>query len=133
MPTLREVKNRIRSVKNIAQITRALEAVSASRVRRAQARVLASRIYAEKAWEILVNVQAASKNLPLHPVVHYVDSKTSEPTQVADLISAARRRTIEGTSGMRVLNTQLASLRAQGLTAKRTHTHRPWTNQVVVI
>ncbi len=69
MPTLREVKNRIRSVKNIAQITRALEAVSASRVRRAQARVLASRVYAEKAWEILVNVQAASKNLPLHPLL----------------------------------------------------------------
>jgi len=69
VPTLREVKNRIRSVRNIAQITRALEAVSASRVRRAQARVLASRIYAEKAWEILVNVQAASKNLPLHPLL----------------------------------------------------------------
>ena len=51
MPTLREVKNRIRSVRNIAQITRALEAVSASRVRRAQARVFASRAYAEKAWE----------------------------------------------------------------------------------
>ncbi len=69
MPTLREVKNRIRSVKNIAQITRALEAVSASRVRRAQARVLASRAYAEKAWEILINIQAASKNLPLHPLL----------------------------------------------------------------
>lgn len=69
MPTLREVKNRIRSVRNIAQITRALEAVSASRVRRAQARVLASRIYAEKAWEILVNVQAASKSLPLHALL----------------------------------------------------------------
>ena len=69
MPTLREVKNRIRSVRNIAQITRALEAVSASRVRRAQARVLASRAYAEKAWEILINIQAASKNLPLHPLL----------------------------------------------------------------
>ena len=69
MPTLREVKNRIRSVRNIAQITRALEAVSASRVRRAQARVLASRVYAEKAWEILVNIQAASKSLTLHPLL----------------------------------------------------------------
>ena len=69
MPTLREVKNRIRSVRNIAQITRALEAVSASRVRRAQARVFASRAYAEKAWEILINIQAASKNLPLHPLL----------------------------------------------------------------
>ena len=69
MATLREVKNRIRSVKNIAQITRALEAVSASRVRRAQARVLASRAYAEKAWKILINIQAASKSLPLHPLL----------------------------------------------------------------
>ena len=49
MATAREVKKRIRSVKNISQITRALEAVSASRVRKAQARVLASRAFAEKA------------------------------------------------------------------------------------
>lgn len=70
MPTAREVKNRIRSVKNIGQITRALEAVSASRVRRAQARVLASRAYSEKAWEILLNVQSsASKGQALHPLL----------------------------------------------------------------
>ncbi len=69
MATLIEVKNRIRSVKNIAQITRALEAVSASRVRRAQARVMASRAYSEKAWEILLNIQAASQGTPLHPLL----------------------------------------------------------------
>jgi len=70
MPTAREVKKRIRSVKNIAQITRALEAVSASKVRRAQARVLASRVFAEKAWEILLNVQSmGSKGEPLHPLL----------------------------------------------------------------
>lgn len=57
MPPLKEVRNRIKSVKNISQITRALEAVSASRVRKAQARVMASRAFAEKAWEILVNLQ----------------------------------------------------------------------------
>ena len=49
------------------------------------------------------------------------------------LADAVRRRTIEGTPGMHVLNTQLASLRAKGLTAKRTHTNRPWTNQIIVI
>ena len=59
MPPLKEVRNRIKSVRNISQITRALEAVSASRVRRAQARTLASRAYADKAWEILVNLQRA--------------------------------------------------------------------------
>ncbi len=70
MPTAREVKNRIRSVKNIGQITRALEAVSASKVRRAQARALASRAFAEKAWEILLNVQStATKGASLHPLL----------------------------------------------------------------
>jgi F-type H+-transporting ATPase subunit gamma len=70
MPSAREIRNRIRSVKNIGQITRAQEAVSASKVRRAQARVLASRAFAEKAWEILLNVQkAGSKGTPLHPLL----------------------------------------------------------------
>lgn len=69
MPPLREVRNRIKSVKNISQITRALEAVSASRVRRAQARVLASRAYAAKAWEILINIQNASSGAVAHPLL----------------------------------------------------------------
>lgn len=69
MPSTREVRNRIRSVKNIAQITRAMEAQAASNVRRSQARVLASRAYAEKAWEILLNVQASSQGGPLHPLL----------------------------------------------------------------
>ena len=70
MASAREIRNRIRSVKNIGQITRAQEAVSASKVRRAQARVLASRAFAEKAWEILLNVQSTgSKGTPLHPLL----------------------------------------------------------------
>lgn len=70
MASAREVKKRIRSVNNIGQITRALEAVSASRVRRAQSRVLASRAYSEKAWEILLNIQSsAAKGVALHPLL----------------------------------------------------------------
>src|SRR5664279_2175903 len=70
MASAREIRNRIRSIKNIGQITRAQEAVSASKVRKAQSRVLASRAFAEKAWEILLNVQkAGSKGTPLHPLL----------------------------------------------------------------
>lgn len=70
MASARDIKNRIRSVKNIGQITRSLEAVSASRVRKAQGRVLASRAYAEKAWEILLNVQGAGQaGVPMHPLL----------------------------------------------------------------
>jgi F-type H+-transporting ATPase subunit gamma len=69
VPSTREIRNRIRSVKNIGQITRALEAVSASRVRKAQAQVLASRAYSEKAIEILQNVQLATRRAPVHPLL----------------------------------------------------------------
>lgn len=49
----REIRRRIRSVKNIAKVTRAMEAVSASKMRRAQAQVEATRPYANQAWEVL--------------------------------------------------------------------------------
>lgn len=49
----REIKRRISSVKNIAKVTRAMEAVSASKMRRAQAQVEATRPYANKAWEVI--------------------------------------------------------------------------------
>lgn len=53
MATIREIKHRIRSVKNIGQVTRAMEAVAASKMRRAQEATLASREYANKANEVL--------------------------------------------------------------------------------
>jgi F-type H+-transporting ATPase subunit gamma len=49
----REIRRRIRSVKNIAQVTKAMEAVSAAKMRKAQAQVLATRPYAEQAREVL--------------------------------------------------------------------------------
>ena len=53
MANLREIRGRIQSVKNIAQVTKAMEAVSAARMRKAQAQVLATRPYAEQAMEVL--------------------------------------------------------------------------------
>ena len=61
MATAREIRRRIRSVKNIAKVTGALEAVSASRVRRAQAQALATRAYAEAALHILHSIAVYQK------------------------------------------------------------------------
>jgi F-type H+-transporting ATPase subunit gamma len=47
MASLRDIRRRIRSVRNTAQITRAMQMVAASRMRRAQQRVLASRPYSD--------------------------------------------------------------------------------------
>jgi F-type H+-transporting ATPase subunit gamma len=54
----REIRRRIRSVRNISQITRAMEMVSASKMRRAQLRVLASRPYAERLQGVIADLSS---------------------------------------------------------------------------
>ena len=53
MPSTREIRRRIRSVKNVSQITRAMEMVAAAKMRKAQQRVLASRPYAERLRDVI--------------------------------------------------------------------------------
>ncbi len=68
METLQEIRRRIRSINNLSQVTRALEAVSTSKVQKAQAAVLATRAYAHRAWEVIVNL-AGLRGEPLHPLL----------------------------------------------------------------
>ncbi|MGA7730188.1 MAG: ATP synthase F1 subunit gamma [Chloroflexia bacterium] len=53
MPSTREIRRRITSAKNVSQITRAMEMVAASRMRRAQLAVQAGRPYARKIAEVM--------------------------------------------------------------------------------
>ena len=69
MPSAREMRTRIRSVGNIAQMTRALQAVSASKVRRAQQAALATRPYAAKALEVLNHLSSQAGRDTLHPLL----------------------------------------------------------------
>ena len=68
MATERELRKRIKSVKNTSQITSALGAISASKANRAQAQVQATRVYAGKAFEILHNL-ASSTAASEHPLL----------------------------------------------------------------
>jgi F-type H+-transporting ATPase subunit gamma len=69
MSSAREMRLRIRSVKNIAQVTKALETVSASKVRRATQAVVASRPYSEKAWKVVVHLARQPGHSSLHPLL----------------------------------------------------------------
>jgi F-type H+-transporting ATPase subunit gamma len=60
MPSLIDIRRRIRSVKNTQQITKAMKMVSAAKLRRAQDRALASRPYANIMNRVLSNVAAAA-------------------------------------------------------------------------
>lgn len=67
MATLRDIRRRIRSIGNTAQITKTMEMVSAAKLRRAQVAVESARPYATQLREVLGNLALASGDV-LHPV-----------------------------------------------------------------
>src|SRR5512135_3178547 len=69
MASAREMRLRIKSVKNISQVTRALEAVSAAKVRKSVQAVTATRAYASKAWQVLKHVAQQPGRQSLHPLL----------------------------------------------------------------
>src|SRR3954468_11003854 len=60
MPSLIDIRRRIRSVKNTQQITKAMKMVSAAKLRRAQDRAIASRPYGAMMNRVLSNIAAAT-------------------------------------------------------------------------
>ncbi|MBV8550866.1 MAG: ATP synthase F1 subunit gamma [Acidobacteriaceae bacterium] len=62
MPSLIDLRRRIRSVKNMQQITKAMKMVSAAKLRRAQEQAIASRPYAGIMERVLRNVAAAARS-----------------------------------------------------------------------
>jgi len=73
MASLRDIRRRIRGVRNTAQITKAMELVAASRMRRAQQRVTASRPYAETMRRLIAELASVStghlSGEALHPLL----------------------------------------------------------------
>ncbi len=69
MASLREVRLRIKSVKNISQVTRALQAVSRSKVRQAMQAVQRTQPYATAAWQVLTHLASQPGHKSLHPLL----------------------------------------------------------------
>src|SRR5690242_2900450 len=71
MPSLRDIRRRIRAVRNTAKITKAMELVAASRLRRAQMRVTAARPYADAMRALMAELGgiAPSGGEALHPLL----------------------------------------------------------------
>lgn len=58
----KEIKNRIRSMESTKQITKAMEMVASSKLRKAQSQVMASRPYFETLYETLRNIASANRD-----------------------------------------------------------------------
>jgi F-type H+-transporting ATPase subunit gamma len=68
MATMREIRTRIRTVKNIEKITRAMKLVAAARLKKAQDRVQAARPYAEMMQRMMAELASAGQSVS-HPLL----------------------------------------------------------------
>jgi F-type H+-transporting ATPase subunit gamma len=87
MAGTKEIKRRIKSVKNTKKITKAMELVAASKMKRAVSSTLASRLYAEYSWEILISV---AKNIEkiTHPL--FIERESKDGNVLVVLITSNR-------------------------------------------
>jgi len=70
MPSIREMRLRIKSVRSLAQVTRALETVSASKVRKTVQANSASLPYSIKSWKVLLHLARQPGRNSLHPLLN---------------------------------------------------------------
>jgi F-type H+-transporting ATPase subunit gamma len=64
----RDIRRRIKSVKNTSQITKAMQMVAAAKMRKAQLRALSGRPYAEELGKMLAALARAGASAELHPL-----------------------------------------------------------------
>ncbi|MBN1258193.1 ATP synthase F1 subunit gamma [Candidatus Peregrinibacteria bacterium] len=95
--TLRDIRRRIKGVKNTKQITKTMEMVSASKMRKAQVSTLKTRTYAEKAMEILVGLSGHIGKVR-HPLL------AKRPIKHTTLIVVTSDRGLCGGFNLNVIN-----------------------------
>jgi F-type H+-transporting ATPase subunit gamma len=69
----KELKNRVASVKNVQKITRAMEMISAARLRRAEQRIISLRPYASAVRRMTRQAAEAAENIPSLPILRERD------------------------------------------------------------
>src|SRR2546423_15624072 len=96
MATLKQISSRIRTAKNIQQITRAMKLVAAARLKKATDRVLEARPYSEKLRELMLSMSAAG-DLPEHPLME------KRPVNKIGLILVTAERGLAGSYNTNII------------------------------
>src|SRR5438477_11823728 len=81
MPSLIDLRRRIRAVKNTQQITKAMKMVAASKLRRAQERIVSARPYATQMQRVLSSV-AGRVDPSVHPLLAIREQQSDSKTLV---------------------------------------------------
>ena len=111
MATQQDIRRRIRSVQNTRKITRALELVAASKLRRAQARIEDMRPYADRMLELMSGTARASTSVRGLPLLQQREVRT------VAVVTMMGDRGLSGPFNSQVLRRALAvnrQLRAEG-------------------
>src|ERR1700729_1842495 len=114
MPSQRDVRNRIASVKNIQTITRAMEMVAAARLRRAEQRIDSLRPYADAIRRMTREAAEAAGHVPNMPILAEHDS-----VQKVGLLLIAGDRGLAGAFNSQIVRAGVAAGReheANGVT-----------------
>ncbi|WP_421952756.1 F0F1 ATP synthase subunit gamma [Pelagibacterium sp.] len=117
MPSLKDLKNRINSVKSTQKITKAMQMVAAAKLRRAQDAAEAARPYAERMEKVLAGLGAAYEGRPDAPVL--LSGTGSEHVHL--LVVATGERGLAGgfnSSIARMAREHATKLIAEGKTVK---------------
>lgn len=85
MASTKEIKRRIKSVTSTKKITKAMELVAASKMKRSVSNTLASRLYATYSWEILTSL-----SLRLEDINHQLFNENESDTSLIVLITSNR-------------------------------------------
>ncbi|MFA6000024.1 MAG: ATP synthase F1 subunit gamma [Candidatus Paceibacterota bacterium] len=89
MAGTKEIKRRIKSIKNTKKITKAMELVSASKMKRAVSATLASRLYAEYSWEVLTSIAQNGEQIE-HPFFKEKEAKDLKNKILVALVTSNR-------------------------------------------
>lgn len=108
----KEIRGKIKSVENTRKITKAMEMVSTSKMRKAQERMRAARPYSEKVREIAANLGAANPEY-IHPFM----LKRLDATDVGMIVVTSDKGLAGGlnTNILRAVTAKIRDLQAQGL------------------
>ncbi len=113
MANSKEIRRRIKSVKSIGQITKAMELVSAAKMRKAQQQALASRPYSKLASTLLENL-SAKVDKKTHPLLSRVLPEGEKPSNRILLVVVSPNKGLAGALNTNLVNKAMELIRAEG-------------------
>ncbi|HYE22220.1 MAG TPA: ATP synthase F1 subunit gamma [Verrucomicrobiae bacterium] len=109
----KEIKRRIKSVRNIGQITKAMELVSAAKMRKAQSLATSSRPYAILSSELLNNL-ATKIDITHHPLIHRHETEGKNKQGKTLIIVFTSDRGLAGAFNSNILGKAVSLLKNEG-------------------